>query len=271
MKNKKIAFIHIPKTGGRSLDSLIWNTYKNKNDSFLYSFFGRDKSNGANQRGMSERYENRPDIIEIIKNDDHFKESSFITGHFSYSVLALFDEYKFDVCTMLREPISRVISNIYQYTNHFPKEKIWKFGGNVVPKKGTNEYWSEIYKILNESETIRGLCPHENMMLRDGMVHMIGGTNLATYTKDAPLDKALSNAESVSFSIFEDYNNTARQMLESVGIYDVDFSQNSLGDGNPNKNAKHFNYGCPDNVISLIESMNKSDIIFYDTIVNNMK
>src|SRR5204863_4159472 len=124
----------------------------------------------------------------------HFLESRVITGHFSYDLRKVLDDFALQFAAVLREPVDRCISNIYQYT--IETEGRCCFGEFDVPSKTADpdRYWAEIHYILSwyRGRAITGLLPHESMMLYNGMCHLIGGTRLDTFRPAVEIERVLA-------------------------------------------------------------------------------
>lgn len=91
MINKTLIFLHIPKTGGRSLQKILLRNFKDK-------------------EVITDGHEK----LEKIKSwpDESRRKIRYIQGHFIYGVHELFSQESTYI-TMLRDPVERVISHYY--------------------------------------------------------------------------------------------------------------------------------------------------------------
>jgi hypothetical protein len=278
MKDKKIAFIHIPKTGGTALEWKIFNAYRFQDPHFYFSFLATDGSKGKNWYGMPEMFESRPDIFTEIMKNEHFLNSSVISGHYSHSILKHFNGIDFNKkITILREPISRSISNICEHTrlhvanknNKLPHD-IWKFGKATTPPEKSPEYWEFMYILITDSITknnrIDAILPHESMMITNAMTHMLGGSNLASVVEpNLSAAKDFIDRPDTYIADFSNYNETVQKMMLDVGLDKVSLANNILGNGDPHSNRSvGLNHNAPQKMIDLIADLNQADIELYD-------
>ena len=123
MNKDKIAFLHIPKTGGTALEWKIFNAYRVDDPHFYFSFLASDGSKGKSWYGMPERFEARPEVFPQIMQNEHFLNSKVISGHYSNAILRHFEGIEFNKkITILREPVSRAISNLCEHTRFHPSK-----------------------------------------------------------------------------------------------------------------------------------------------------
>lgn len=267
VQREKLAFSHIPKTGGLALESYLMRVYP-EHPTWFFSFFGLDSSKGAN-RVVVESMQPGDDSHHRVASNPHFQSATMVAGHFSTNLETFFPEYSFRYFTILREPVSRVISNIFQYSAVLADEGQTKFGKHRLPCKisSVGAYWSAIGEILQESRggPIDGLMPHESMMFINGMCRMLSGAPLHTFTPDVSLQAALERAATMEIAWFSDFNATVTSMLAALGVPLVlDATTNYRGEGSPPDRMTHSpDYGCPDDVRALIARMNQSDLELY--------
>ena len=278
MKNKKIAFLHIPKTGGTALEWKIFNAYRPQDPHFYFSFLASDGSKGKSWYGMPERFESRPNVFTEIMKNEHFLNSSVISGHYSHSILKYFKDIDFNKkITILRDPISRSISNICEHTRlHVANEKnklphdIWKFGTATTPPEKSPEYWDFMYTLITNSITknnsIDSILPHESMMITNAMTHILGGSNLSSVVEpNLSAAKDFIDDPNTYIADFSDYNHTVQKMILDVGLDKVNLSNNTLGQGNPHSNRSvPLNHNEHQKIIDLIADLNQRDIELYN-------
>lgn len=120
--NKRLIFIHIPKSAGSSLTQSISDLYRNplkpwRNETFhLNPKTSADIANFYNTDLLSER-----EKISLYAVSEKYK---FIAGHFGYSpLLKKFSQNKYMFFTILRNPVDRFISeyfyNFHKQSDHF--------------------------------------------------------------------------------------------------------------------------------------------------------
>ena len=270
VQRHKIAFLHIPKTGGAALEHFLRHLYPD-DPQWYFSFFGLDSSNGRNQV-LIEAMQPGDSEQRRIASSAHFQNAHVVAGHFSANLAELFPDYSFRYFTILREPVSRVISNIYQYSSPAANGQPARFAGRTVPDRISDPgaYWAAVGGILREANFGRvfGLMPHESMMLNNGMCRMLAGAPLHTNASQVSVRAALDRANTMALAWFSDFNASVTSALASVGIPLVlDERTNRRGAGSPAAHTNHSpDYGCPDDVRHLITRMNQSDLELYRTL-----
>lgn len=287
MNQNKIAFLHIPKTGGGWLEGTIHSqtTTLGSDGKYLFNFFGQDQSKGKNWKGPSELFANQPHKIKSLLDNEHFQQSKIITGHFSYNLLDMLKPYTFDVFSIIRNPIDRVISNIIQYTNTFTpnpnnsiSEVYHRFGKHNVSKPGTVEYWDQIYDILSNDVEMSnisskrlqhpsiGVLIYEYYMLNNCMVHMYGGSNIGAWNTSPNLSRAKENLKNIKIARFEDYNQSLTNVFDDIKL-PVDISANSKGESRPRITCGLKK--APQKVYNMLENSNMMDLELYYHIMNS--
>lgn len=272
VQSEKIAFLHIPKTGGRALGALFDRFAASDDPHWFFSFFGNDSSRGAN-RVMVEAIRPDDDMQRAIAQNPHFQNARIVAGHFSRNLEEFFPGYSFRYITVLREPVERVISNIYQYSGATDSDGRSIFGGRALPNRVEQRqaYWACIGELLRQARGrhVPGLLPHESMMLSNGMCRILSGAFLHTYTPHVSVAAALTGAASTQIAWFSDFNGSVAAALAALGVdLPLDASTNPTGMGDPSANLnRDSSYGCPEDVRNLIAQMNQSDLELYRTLV----
>ncbi len=129
-------FLHIPKTGGTSLSSLMDKHYP-KDQILQYK------------------------LIEDLRKNWPLDTSNirFIRGHFFYGIHHLFGRQNMRYFTMLRNPIDRVISS-YRHIATDYSEGRWKYGFNF----NNISYMVEHYPSVFSNNMIRYISNDQNLL-----------------------------------------------------------------------------------------------------------
>lgn len=96
MSEKVFIFVHLPKVGGTTLNSVIYNNFK-RGSSWMYLPYDHEKE------------------IAGLKKDIKSGKINCITGHMAFGLHEFTEEFQY--ITLLREPVSRVFS----YYNHLQR------------------------------------------------------------------------------------------------------------------------------------------------------
>jgi hypothetical protein len=273
MQTSKIALVHIPKTGGTILGHQIFAQTRS-DEAFFFSFFGHDASQGAN-RILVERLRKGDEEYRALLQNRHFLESRVITGHFSYDLRTLLDDFSLQFAAVLREPVDRCVSTIYQYTTE--ADGRCHFGAFDVPSKSQDpdRYWAQIHYILGwcRGRPIPGLLPHESMMLYNGMCHLIGGTSLSTFCPAVDFARVVANLPAFKLALFERFNETCGALMQDLGLpVRLDEETNPGGVANPGNRANRRPYfGAPEELLDLVRSLNPHDVRLYHLVTKEQR
>jgi hypothetical protein len=265
--------MHIPRAGGTALGSQIAQQTR-LDPTFYFSFFGLDSSKGRN-RIVVERLRKGDADHQALMRNRHFLESRVIMGHFSHDLATILEDFELHFATVVREPISRTISLIHQYTLDAPDRG--RFADFPVPSKSRepDAYWAEVYRILaaNRRGPIPGLLPHENLMLFNGTCRMIGGAPLHTWVPAIDFARVRERLPLFKLALFERFNGTTGAMMRELGIaVDLDERQNHAGIGDPAERARHARcYGAPEKVLDLVRAMNNDDLRLYELVASAIR
>jgi hypothetical protein len=264
----KVALAHIPKTGGTALGSII-QTQTRDDPGYYFSFFGLDASKGAN-RIIVERMRRGDAAHRALLANEHFLASGVIVGHFSYDLAGVLEGFGLRFAAVLREPVDRWISLVWQYTADLPGRR--RFGDFEVPSKSGDPeaYWAAMYRIFADHRggPIPGLMPHESMMLCNGMCRVIGGTPLHTFDASPDFERVLANLPAFELALFERFNESCDAMLERLGVpVRLDADTNPRGEENPSGHMRHARrYGAPAKVVELARALNGDDLRLYEVV-----
>lgn len=237
-------FLHIPKTAGSSLKSIIFSQYP-KSKSFYVD-------GGDPKQSLSIL---KSEVLEKGKNLD------LIYGHIDYYSVHFLNNENLRFVTILRNPIERVIS-LYYHVINMPSHYLHN-------------------KFIEENITLKqfiqgGFTTETN----NGQVRILvgaGGYHKNDFSKyDIPygevdeslLEEALKNIEK-SFA----FVGTQEMFMESLILLKKHLNwKESLyfNEINTNKSKKNINQ-IDEETIEIIKHYNSFDIKLYDYIVNNLK
>ena len=264
--SNKTQFIHIPRTGGASFMRSAYKHTHHSDPDYVYSLFGTDKSQGKNLLSLMEQSIHYKSVRENIISNDHFINSKLIGGHISYGVMEEFTDYDWSYFTIIRDPVERVVSNIYQLSLVPPRSRVACLGSSNVPNKVDylEEFWEAVLALIKfHGVCLPGLYPHEAMFMENCMCRLLTGQNLTIYEYRTDIELAKSNAENITFALFENYNETINAGMKELGLDIV--LDHEIGSGNPNTNlGRDIMSSCPDELIEIIMQNNTTDIELYN-------
>ena len=253
MKNKKIGFIHIPKTGGTYLENILNVMGPEK----LINFFGEPGA-GKTQK------ENGIPVIETMKpgDDKHKKLLSnknlptceLFVGHFSHNIEKCFDE-PVDFFTILREPIQRVASLTKQFLTSKTYSDMLMKGSDKI---GDDVFWENVYNYIKNKKT-DGLLIHEVHGFSNYMTKVIAGCDISdpnVIVDDEIFNRAIHNLKKMKYiGFFENYKKTIDDILT---IFNLDLPY----DLQPIKA-----HTIPPKVKELLIKLNNYDIKLYEAAI----
>lgn len=184
---KCVVFLHIPKTAGTSLISLLSRS------------FDRDKIYRFNSG----------DLQITFGTPDTYKNHDLVIGHVPVNFLSDFKE-SITLLTFLRHPVDRIIS-LYNFYKHLPENRIHgdmaTFKCNAANKLSIREYCNLDHPyVINETN--------------NGMSRML--SSRSGYGKDLSneelFEDARDNLVSMKFGIVEDYEKSVDYIMHSLGL-----------------------------------------------------
>ncbi|MDQ0200820.1 sulfotransferase family 2 domain-containing protein [Neobacillus ginsengisoli] len=221
--NELVIFMHIPKTGGGTLNSILKKQYQEIEVIRSGGFWG-DKQPWKNQFSK-----NKTKMLQCIR------------GHFPFGIHDQFPR-KSTYCTMLRDPVERLIS-LYYHIMSSPDNRMYPKAKGLTMKQFME---SEDFKIQTE-----------NMQTRQ----VSGGIS-------PNLDLAKENLQNY-FSVVgitDMYNESLFFMGQELGWsnYNINYKKKHV---NPNRLTRDQ---IPIDVINMIEKKNELDIQLYNLSKQNL-
>lgn len=230
---KNIIFIHIPKSAGSTVQSIIARKLDSSHRYLL-----------NNQRPL--------ESIESLKElpTSQKEEISFIMGHMDFGIHTYFAK-PFKYVTIFRNPIDRVISHYY-YVKRNPHHYLYKW---FIETKPDLKQYVESGKSLE---------------LNNGMVRILTGNSgfhhdpnysLYPYGKcpDSLLDEAIQNLDQffIAFGIQEKFNESLLHISRVLKLGSMHYFSRNVTANKP------LSTSIDVNTLKVIEQYNKLDIQFY--------
>lgn len=206
---RKVGFLHIPRTGGTYLESLLQDMGPN----YFMNFFGTPENQIQNKIGLIENIERHKDIPGKIKNNPNWQTCKLFSGHYSMNINKyLTDDCEIKYITILRDPIQRTTSFIKRVTS----SRIFK--NQIMPDSTSfdQNFWKNFNDYISCGNK-KGLMPHERHGFSNYMTKAIAGLDLSS--EDLTVDesvflKAKSNLNNMVYvGSFENYKKTVMDIL----------------------------------------------------------
>ena len=224
MSDKKVIFIHIPKAGGNTLHSV------------LIRHFDRDKYYHIHQYGVSFK----ENVLKFKGLPDNVKEKyNYIRGHMGYGLDYDFNNFSVDYITMLREPVSRVVSNYYYILNNRRDMAVYDKIKNISLLEYVEKY--NINNLQTRLLASNNGLPIDNKTLERG-----------------DLFNAIKNLNNINFiGLIEKFDYSLLLLKEKYGLTNIQYvSKNKTHEKTKKKEVS-------EKVKSRIAELNKFDIQLY--------
>jgi hypothetical protein len=252
---QKLGFLHIPRTGGTYLESII---SEKLNPTLFINFFGTPNDQRPNKISIVENIaKDKRKQIDINKLQ-HWKTCKVFSGHFSLNIEKyLPKEYSYKYFTIVRDPLDRVISFVKKVTTSRTFRDYLCEDGAV----GDDNFWYN-YKIYVQEQKTVGLMPHERNGFNNYMTKVFAGLDLSNPYIEVDnniYNMAIANLSKFVFiGKFEQYPESVSSILNICNIQ----SQFTHRKSNP-KNI-------PSQVLDFIKERNRYDIKLYKKIFENV-
>lgn len=226
--NSTVIFIHIPKTAGRTLESILEKQYSKQSIYNIYGYGNSIKNNVEVLKNLSNQQKHN---IKLIKSHYQFGLHQFLPQSTVY-------------LTFLRNPIKRILSH-YAYVSKDKYHPLY----NIIheQKMGVKEYVSSGISIE----------------LNNGQTRLISGQEHDYKFGQTPkhlLDKAIENIEknSIFVGLVENFNKSLILMKYTLNYGDIRYVSRNVA-----KQKKSISPISQD-TIEIIQKYNELDIQLYN-------
>ncbi len=246
IKNKKIGFLHIPRTGGTHLERVLNPIGPDK----FINFFGANDNQKQNHIPIIENMKPGDSKNQKLLSNPNLETCKLFAGHFSHNIKDCFNE-EVDFFTILRDPIQRVISLSKQFLTSLEYRLILSKDSQHT---GDEMFYSNLFQYLSQKNT-KGLLTHEFHGFSNYMTKVIAGCDISDPSlkvDQSTFIRAVANLKKMKFfNFFEDYNLAIEDTLTNL---DCNLSYNC---GPLNKS------NIPKTLQSFLEASNSLDIKLY--------
>ena len=244
----KLGFLHIPRTGGTYLESLLAELGPQQ----FVNFFGTPGNQLTNRVGLIEKIQDQPNKVTQIINNPNWENCKLFSGHFSHSIGSILSDNSIKYFTILRNPIQRTTSFVKKVTSSSKFAQILLSGADKI---GDDVFWSNFNDYIRSENKI-GLLPHERHGFSNYMVKAIAGCNLNDdnlVIGTQELEKAKANLDQMHYvGLFENYEQTVKDILKIFDLQNTGtFRETSIST-------------VPDTTGQLLREINAYDIDLYN-------
>ena len=213
-KNNKIGFLHIPRTGGTYLESVLVSMGPER----FFNFFGTPNNQIVNKIGIIEYIENDNSKCNRILNNPNWQTCELFSGHFSRNIDKCIGHDNVEYMTVLREPIQRTTSFVKRVTSSKGFSRAMMKNDSSINSDG---FWLNFESYIKEGSKL-GLRPHERHGFSNYMTKVIAGENLCTEVIDVNsevLKRAKNNLKDMIYvGRFEEYSKTVKDILSLFNV-----------------------------------------------------
>lgn len=247
----KLGFLHIPRTGGTYLESVL---HQLGPEEFI-NFFGTPQNQIQNKIALIERIEQDSKMQQIVKSNPNWQSCKLFSGHFSHNI-EKFVEGEVKFFTILRNPIQRVTSFIKKVTTSRGFHIKLLEGSQKI---GDEQFWKNFENYIKRGSK-QFLLTHERHGFSNYMTKAIAGLDLSSESlivDESVLNKAKENLDKMVYvGIFENYNKT---VVDILNLFDLNakFTSQDL------KVSK-----VPKTTEKLLKDLNSYDIELYNYFLN---
>jgi hypothetical protein len=226
---EKVIFIHIPKCGGTTINSILRKNY------------GKEKINRL--RGGNKAKESIEKLKKLTVNQQNIY--SVYYGHIGFGIHKFLKNKNFHYVTFLRNPIDRLISHYY-----------------YVLRNPDHYLYNKVYRKLSLKEYVSSNISHE---LYNGQTRLLcsnNGQDLTFLEKErldiTDLEIAKQNLENFfsMVGIVEEFDTSLILLKKQIGLKNIYYYKKNV----TNKKVKE---NIDNDVLAIIKENNKFDLALY--------
>ena len=234
-------YLHIPKTAGRTLESILYKNYSFDSVYRIYDIEQYESSYGK--------------IAE--KNPKQTQRAQLFMGHIFFGMHTTFpSKHSKPYFSYLRDPIQRVVS-LYNYIRMHQKNTLLQPDKSFM---GLEQFvQQDITLEINNGQTRMLAGVSEDVAAFPGLLKM--GVDASMVSNDSELlDRAKSNIEEyfLMVGVTERFTESLLLLSELMGLKELSYSNRNM-----NQSAQH-RYEIPDSTLALIQEKTELDRQLYD-------
>lgn len=213
--NTKIGFVHLPRTGGTYLESVLANMGPER----FINFFGTPNNQVQNKVAIIENIAKSKDSQNKLLSIPNWSTCELFSGHFSLNIKEFLpSDYRYEFVTVLRNPVDRAISFILKVTSARNFKKYMTSEDKYGPRD--DKFWENFIRYYTDNMTT-GLCNHERNGFSNYMTKVFSGSDLSEdiIVDEELYQKAKTSLEKMKYiGVFEHY----KDVLETfVGMFNI--------------------------------------------------